>query len=143
MQRQSPQLEIRERNLSQTQAQQADAIKHLLTALVNSEKSRTESQDNQSSAFELAKTLQAQLSAALAAVAQAENKLAAKLTAETDLDQVAALKQAITALQKKDAESQEQLRNLGIRLNAALARAASEQWRRLKLEEAERQRLKA
>ena len=143
LQRQRSQLEIRERNLSQTLAQQADAIKRLQTALVNSEKSRAESQDNQSSAFELAKTLQAQLSAALAAAAQAENKLAAKLAAETDLDQLAALKQAIIALQKKDAESQEQLRNLGNRLNAALARAASEQRRRLKLEEAERQRLEA
>ena len=40
--------------------------------------------------------------------------------------------------EEKDVESQAQLQNLGNRLNAALARAASEQRRRLKLEEAER-----
>ena len=267
LQRQRAQLEIQERTLSQTQAQQADAIKRLQTALTNSEKSRTESQDNQSSALELAKALQAQLSAALAAVAQAEDArallqakvdettrqldattsqaanqaaaqaaqiaqaetakasleenlaaaLAAKLAAETDMNKVAAqlkaalaaklaadqdlaaqldareqqkillqqaqqtlldtsqelqqsdaqllkaerqaaaLNQQVTALrqqlakvsdlleisEEKDIESQAQLQNLGNRLNAALARAASEQRRRLKLEEAERQRLEA
>lgn len=267
LQRQRAQLEIQERTLSQTQAQQADAIKRLQTALSNSEKSRTESQDNQSSALELAKALQAQLSAALAAVAQAEDArallqakvdettkqldattsqaanqaaaqaaqiaqaetakasleenlaaaLAAKLAAETDMNKVAAqlkaalaaklaadqdlaaqldareqqkillqqaqqtlldtsqelqqsdaqllkaerqaaaLNQQVTALrqqlakvsdlleisEEKDIESQAQLQNLGNRLNAALARAASEQRRRLKLEEAERQRLEA
>jgi hypothetical protein len=83
------------------------------------------------------------LAAALQRQLSLEAKLSAKLAAETDLDQLAALKQAITALQKKDSESQEQLRKLGNRLNAALARAASEQRRRLKLEEAERQRLEA
>ncbi len=267
LQRQRAQLEIQERTLSQTQAQQADAIKRLQTALSNSEKSRTESQDNQSSALELAKALQAQLSAALAAVAQAEDArallqakvdettkqldattsqaanqaaaqaaqiaqaetakasleenlaaaLAAKLAAETDMNKVAAqLKAALAAKlaadqdlaaqldareqqkillqqaqqtlldtsqelqqsdaqllkaerqaaalnqqvatlrqqlakvsdlleisEEKDIESQAQLQNLGNRLNAALARAASEQRRRLKLEEAERQRLEA
>ena len=277
LQRQRAQLEIQERTLSQTQAQQADAIKRLQTALTNSEKSRTESQDNQSSALELAKALQAQLSAALAAVAQAEDArallqakvdsttkeldvatnqaaiqaasqaaaqaaqiaqaaeiaqaetakasleenlaaaLAAKLAAETDMNKVAAqlkaalaaklaadqdlaaqldaraqqeillqqaqqtlldksqelqksdaqllkaerqaaaLNQQVTALrqqlakvsdlleisEEKDVESQAQLQNLGNRLNAALARAASEQRRRLKLEEAESQRLEA
>ena len=273
LQRQRAQLEIQERTLSQTQAQQADAIKRLQTALENSEKSRTESQDNQSSALELAKALQAQLSAALAAVAQAEDArallqakvdattkeleaatnqaanqavaqaaqiaqaaeiaqaetakasleenlaaaLAAKLAAETDMNKVAAqlkaalaaklaadqdfaaqldaraqqeillkqaqqtlldksqelqksdaqllkaerqaaaLNQQVTALrqqlakvsdlleisEEKDVESQAQLQNLGNRLNAALARAASEQRRRLKLEEAESQRLEA
>lgn len=267
LQRQRAQLEIQERTLSQTQAQQADAIKRLQTALSNSEKSRTESQDNQSSALELAKALQAQLSAALAAVAQAEDArallqakvdettkqldattsqaanqaaaqaaqiaqaetakasleenlaaaLAAKLAAETDMNKVAAqlkaalaaklaadqdlaaqldareqqkillqqaqqtlldtsqelqqsdaqllkaerqaaaLNQQVTALrqqlakvsdlleisEEKDIESKAQLQNLGNRLNAALARAASEQRRRLKLEEAERQRLEA
>ena len=271
LQRQRAQLEIQERTLSQTQAQQADEIKRLQTALSNSEKSRTESQDNQSSALELAKALQAQLSAALAAVAQAEDArallqakvdsttkeldaamseaatqaanqaaaqaaqiaqaetakasleenlaaaLAAKLAAETDMNKVvaqlkaalaaklaadqdlaaqldareqqkillqqaqqtlldtsqelqqsdaqllkaerqaAALNQQVAALrqqlakvsdlleisEEKDIESQAQLQNLGNRLNAALARAASEQRRRLKLEEAERQRLEA
>ena len=277
LQRQRAQLEIQERTLSQTQAQQADAIKRLQTALTNSEKSRTESQDNQSSALELAKALQVQLSAALAAVAQAEDArallqakvdattkeldvatnqaanqaasqaaaqaaqiaqaaeiaqaetakasleanlaaaLAAKLAAETDMNKVAAqlkaalaaklaadqdlatqldartqqeillqqaqqtlldksqelqksdaqllraerqaaaLNQQVNALrqqlakvsdllevsEEKDVESQAQLQNLGNRLNAALARAASEQRRRLKLEEAERQRLEA
>ncbi len=274
LQRQRAQLEIQERTLSQTQAQQADAIKRLQTALSNSEKSRTESQDNQSSALELAKALQAQLSAALAAVAQAEDArallqakvdettkqletttsqaatqaanqaaaqaaqaaqiaqaetakasleenlaaaLAAKLAAETDMNKVAAqLKAALAAKlaadqdlaaqldareqqkillqqaqqtlldtsqelqqsdaqllkaerqaaalnqqvatlrqqlakvsdlleisEEKDVESQAQLQNLGNRLNAALARAASEQRRRLKLEEAERKRLEA
>ena len=277
LQRQRAQLEIQERTLSQTQAQQADAIKRLQTALSNSEKSRTESQDNQSSALELAKALQAQLSAALAAVAQAEDArallqakvdsttkeleaamsqaatqaanqaaaqaaqiaqaaeiaqaetakasleenlaaaLAAKLAAETDMNKVAAqlkaalaaklaaeqdlaaqldareqqrillqqaqqtlldtsqelqqsdaqllkaerqaaaLNQQVNALrqqlakvsdllevsEEKDVESQAQLQNLGNRLNAALARAASEQRRRLKLEEAESQRLEA
>ena len=267
LQRQRAQLEIQERTLSQTQAQQADAIKRLQTALSNSEKSRTESQDNQSSALELAKALQAQLSAALAAVAQAEDArallqakvdettkqldattsqaanqaaaqaaqiaqaetakasleenlaaaLAAKLAAETDMNKVAsqlkaalaaklaadqdlaaqldareqqkillqqaqqtlldtsqelqqsdaqllkaerqaaALNQQVATLrqqlakvsdlleisEEKDIESQAQLQNLGNRLNAALARAASEQRRRLKLEEAERQRLEA
>ena len=86
LQRQRAKLEIQERTLSQTQAQQADAIKRLQTALENSEKSRTESQDNQSSALELAKALQAQLSAALAAVAQAEDSrvlLQAKVDATT------------------------------------------------------------
>jgi chemotaxis protein MotB len=274
LQRQRAQLEIQERTLSQTQAQQADAIKRLQTALSNSEKSRTESQDNQSSALELAKALQAQLSAALAAVAQAEDArallqakvdettkqletttsqaatqaanqaaaqaaqaaqiaqaetakasleenlaaaLAAKLAAETDMNKVAAqLKAALAAKlaadqdlaaqldareqqkillqqaqqtlldtsqelqqsdaqllkaerqaaalnqqvatlrqqlakvsdlleisEEKDIESQAQLQNLGNRLNAALARAASEQRRRVKLEEAERKRLEA
>ena len=271
LQRQRAQLEIQERTLSQTQAQQAVEIKRLQTALSNSEKSRTESQDNQSSALELAKALQAQLSAALAAVAQAEDArallqakvdsttkeldaamseaatqaanqaaaqaaqiaqaetakasleenlaaaLAAKLAAETDMNKVAAqLKAALAAKlaadqdlaaqldareqqkillqqaqqtlldtsqelqqsdaqllkaerqaaalnqqvatlrqqlakvsdlleisEEKDIESQAQLQNLGNRLNAALARAASEQRRRLKLEEAERQRLEA
>ena len=271
LQRQRAQLEIQERTLSQTQAQQADEIKRLQTALSNSEKSRTESQDNQSSALELAKALQAQLSAALAGVAQAEDArallqakvdsttkeldaamseaatqaanqaaaqaaqiaqaetakasleenlaaaLAAKLAAETDMNKVAAqlkaalaaklaadqdlaaqldareqqkillqqaqqtlldtsqelqqsdaqllkaerqaaaLNQQVAALrqqlakvsdlleisEEKDIESQAQLQNLGNRLNAALARAASEQRRRLKLEEAERQRLEA
>ena len=271
LQRQRAQLEIQERTLSQTQAQQADDIKRLQIALSNSEKSRTESQDNQSSALELAKALQAQLSAALAAVAQAEDArallqakvdsttkeldvamseaatqaanqaaaqaaqiaqaetakasleenlaaaLAAKLAAETDMNKVAAqlkaalaaklaadqdlaaqldareqqkillqqaqqtlldtsqelqqsdaqllkaerqaaaLNQQVAALrqqlakvsdlleisEEKDIESQAQLQNLGNRLNAALARAASEQRRRLKLEEAERQRLEA
>ena len=271
LQRQRAQLEIQERTLSQTQAQQAVEIKRLQTALSNSEKSRTESQDNQSSALELAKALQAQLSAALAAVAQAEDArallqakvdsttkeldaamseaatqaanqaaaqaaqiaqaetakasleenlaaaLAAKLAAEIDMNKVAAqlkaalaaklaadqdlaaqldareqqkillqqaqqtlldtsqelqqsdaqllkaerqaaaLNQQVAALrqqlakvsdlleisEEKDIESQAQLQNLGNRLNAALARAASEQRRRLKLEEAERQRLEA
>ncbi len=264
LQRQRAQLEIQERILSQTHAQQADVIKRLQTALSSSEKSRTESQDNQFSALELAKALQVQLSAALAAVAQAEDArallqakvdattkeleaatsqaanqaaaqtaqaetvkasleenlaaaLAAKLAAETDMNKVAAqlkaalamklaadqdlaaqldasaqqkillqqaqqalldksqelqksgaqllkterqaaaLNQQVIALrqqlakvsdllmisEEKDAESQAQLQNLGNRLNAALARATSEQQRRLKLEEAERQRLEA
>ncbi len=267
LQRQRAQLEIQERTLSQTQFQQADVIKRLQTALSNSEKSRTESQDNQSSALELAKALQVQLSAALAAVTQSEDArallqakvdettkqleattsqaanqaaaqaaqiaqaetakasleenlaaaLAAKLAAETDMNKVAAqlkaalaaklaadqdlatqldahkqqkvllqqaqqtlldtsqelqqsdaqllkaerlaaaLNQQVAALrqqlakvsdlleisEEKDIESQAQLQNLGNRLNAALARAASEQRRRLKLEEAERQRLEA
>ena len=68
--------------------------------------------------------------------------------------QAAALNQQVTALrqqlakvsdlleisEEKDVESQAQLQNLGNRLNAALVRAASEQRRRLKLEEAESQR---
>ncbi len=64
--------------------------------------------------------------------------------------QVAALRQQLAKVsdlleisEEKDIESQAQLQNLGNRLNAALARAASEQRRRLKLEEAERQRLEA
>ena len=128
----------------------------------------------------------AQLKAALAAKLAADQDLAAQLDArkqqkvllqqaqQTLLDksqelqnsdaqllkaerQAAALNQQVTALRKqlakvsdlleiseeKDIESQAQLQNLGNRLNAALARAASEQRRRLKLEEAERQRLEA
>ncbi len=64
--------------------------------------------------------------------------------------QAAALRQQLAKVsdlleisEEKDIESQAQLQNLGNRLNAALARAASEQRRRLKLEEAERQRLEA
>lgn len=64
--------------------------------------------------------------------------------------QVATLRADLGKLQKllalseqKDADSQIQLQNLGNRLNAALARAASEERKRRKLEEAERIRLEA
>jgi len=48
------------------------------------------------------------------------------------------IEELLAISEEKDVESQAQLQNLGNRLNAALARAASEQRRRLKLEEAER-----
>ena len=64
--------------------------------------------------------------------------------------QVATLRAELSKLQEllalseqKDADSQIQLQNLGNRLNAALARAASEERKRRKLEEAERIRLEA
>jgi chemotaxis protein MotB len=57
--------------------------------------------------------------------------------------QLAKVSDLLEISEEKDAESQAQLQNLGNRLNAALARAASEQRRRLKLEEAERQKLEA
>jgi len=53
------------------------------------------------------------------------------------------MKELLAISEEKSTESEAQLQNLGNRLNAALARAASEQRRRLKLEEAERQRLEA
>ncbi|MDA9855993.1 OmpA family protein [Paracoccaceae bacterium] len=52
--------------------------------------------------------------------------------------QLAKVSDLLEISEEKDIESQAQLQNLGNRLNAALARAASEQRRRLKLEEAER-----
>ena len=64
--------------------------------------------------------------------------------------QVASLRAELGKLQEllalsaqKDADAQIQLQNLGNRLNAALARAASEERKRRKLEEAERIRLEA
>jgi chemotaxis protein MotB len=57
--------------------------------------------------------------------------------------ELAEIEELLAISQEKSTESDAQLQNLGNRLNAALARAASEQRRRLKLEEAERQRLEA
>ena len=53
------------------------------------------------------------------------------------------MEELLAISEEKSTESEAQLQNLGKRLNAALAQAASEQRRRLKLEEAERQRLEA
>lgn len=53
------------------------------------------------------------------------------------------LRELLAQLEQKDADSQIQLQNLGNRLNAALARAASEERKRRKAEEAERVRLEA
>lgn len=53
------------------------------------------------------------------------------------------MEELLAISEEKSTESEAQLQNLGNRLNAALAQAASEQRRRLKLEEAERQRLEA
>jgi len=53
------------------------------------------------------------------------------------------LQELLALSEKKDADSQIQLQNLGNRLNAALARAASEERKRRKLEEVERVRLEA
>ena len=53
------------------------------------------------------------------------------------------LQELLAQSEQKDVDSQIQLQNLGNRLNAALARAASEERKRRKLEEAERIRLKA
>jgi len=53
------------------------------------------------------------------------------------------LQELLALSEQKDAASQIQLQNLGNRLNAALARAASEERKRRKLEEAERIRLEA
>ena len=51
------------------------------------------------------------------------------------------LQELLALSEQKDADAQIQLQNLGNRLNAALARAASEERKRRKLEEAERIRL--
>ena len=53
------------------------------------------------------------------------------------------LQELLALAEQKDADSQIKLQNLGNRLNAALARAASEERKRRKLEEAERIRLEA
>ncbi|NDD33842.1 MAG: peptidoglycan -binding protein, partial [Rhodobacteraceae bacterium] len=53
------------------------------------------------------------------------------------------LQELLALSEQKDADAQIQLQNLGNRLNAALARAASEERKRRKLEEAERIRLEA
>ena len=53
------------------------------------------------------------------------------------------LQELLALSEQKDADSQIQLQNLGNRLNAALARAASEERKRRKIEEAERIRLEA
>ena len=53
------------------------------------------------------------------------------------------LQELLALSEQKDADSQIQLQNLGNRLNAALARAASEERKRRKLEEVERIRLEA
>ncbi len=53
------------------------------------------------------------------------------------------LQELLAQSEQKDVNSQIQLQNLGNRLNAALARAASEERKRRKLEEAERIRLEA
>ncbi len=53
------------------------------------------------------------------------------------------LQEILALSEQKDADSQIELQNLGNRLNAALARAASEERKRRKLEEAERIRLDA
>ena len=53
------------------------------------------------------------------------------------------LQELLALSEQKDTDSQIQLQNLGNRLNAALARAASEERKRRKLEEAERIRLEA
>lgn len=53
------------------------------------------------------------------------------------------LQELLAQSEQKDVDSQIQLQNLGNRLNAALARAASEERKRRKLEEAERIRLEA
>jgi len=53
------------------------------------------------------------------------------------------MEELLAISEEKSTESEAQLQNLGNRLNAALARAASEQRRRVKLEEAERQLLEA
>ena len=53
------------------------------------------------------------------------------------------LQELLALSEQKDADSQIQLQNLGNRLNAALARAASEERKRRKLEEAERIRLES
>ena len=51
------------------------------------------------------------------------------------------LQELLALSEQKDADSQIQLQNLGNRLNAALARAASEERKRRKLQEVERNRL--
>ena len=53
------------------------------------------------------------------------------------------LQELLALSEQKDADSQIQLQNLGNRLNAALARAASEERKRRKLEESERIRLES
>ena len=53
------------------------------------------------------------------------------------------LQELLALSEQKDVDSQIQLQNLGNRLNAALARATSEERKRRKLEEAERVRLEA
>ena len=57
--------------------------------------------------------------------------------------QLAKVSDLLEISDEKTKESQAQLQNLGNRLNEALARAASEQRRRLKMKEAERVRLEA
>jgi len=89
------------------------------------------------------------LSAANSALAQEEAKSADGLRRLAVLnEQVAALRAQLGSLQaildaadEKDQAAQIELTNLGARLNTALARVASEQGQRARLEEAERLRL--
>lgn len=119
------------------------------------EKELDDSKSNQASSLELNSTLKAQLSAALYALEKAENEHAGAAELSKAKKQVKDLNQTIISLRhqlanlnellssskEKETESKAQLQKLGKRLNSALARAAAEQRRRLKLEEAERQRL--
>ena len=94
------------------------------------------------------KSLEQQLAEALAAKVKAEGErqnltkdLQAALAARLASDAMAA--ERLSALDELKSDTQIQLQNLGNRLNAALARAATEERKRRKLQEAERLRLQA
>lgn len=157
-------LDATRQSASTTAQDRADVEARLLNALEALERAQIAATDQE--------VLQARLATALAAQKQAEStafdraelleqaretlseqkEISAQAQRQTALlnQQIAALRTQLGGLQallddyeERDAAAKVQLENLGSDLNAALARAASEERRRRLLEESERKRLEA
>jgi chemotaxis protein MotB len=154
--------------LATAEAAQGELAEKLTAALAAQEaKTQNEAEAQEALAAALAARLAAEAEAA-AQLTEAERQQALLATAQARLQeqealaseaqkqqallnqQLAALRTQLSSLQaiiddfqERDAAAKVQLETLGSNLNAALARAASEERKRRQLEEAERQRLEA
>ena len=133
---------------AQAAASDQEVLQRRLLAALNAQEEAETSATTQRSLAEERAALLAQAQTALTE----EQEVSAKAQRETALlnQQVAALRSQLGSLQailddykERNASAQVQLQTLGQDLNAALARAASEERKRRLLEEAERQRLEA
>lgn len=134
--------------VAEADADELDVLRQrLLTALADQETAETSAADSQAEAERRA----ALLAQARETLSQ-EQLVSEQARRETALlnQQVAALREQLGGLQailddyqERDSAQQVQLQNLGQDLNAALARAASEERKRRLLEEEERKRLEA
>ena len=120
----------------------------LLARLAADELAQTETSEKERINALLQNARQQLADASSLATKQAQDLIAAEKQTALLNQQVATLRQEMQKLQGlleqsevKDIESQAQLENMGNRLNAALARVASEERKNRKLEEAERLRL--
>ena len=120
----------------------------LAARLAADELAQTETSEKERINALLQNALQQLADASSLATKQAQDLIAAEKQTALLNQQVATLRQEMQKLQGlleqsevKDIESQAQLENMGNRLNAALARVASEERKNRKLEEAERLRL--